>query len=832
MALPTFKQLTADYSAKDANSRLSEVAKDLNAELPSGTTMVGMNGDTSARYKAMITDIKKRADHTGLHGFRHDMKLHGGDFAEEVLLFAVEQAVLLAELNTGVHDRLHALAGGDPADPGSENMLLQAENHAALSAVSASGKAARAMVEKMLSKDPPAPPAGQPSAIDLHFYSATTYNNLDKALWHTARARKAQRLIEAHKATRKGALKNCTDAATLAFLVQTYFHHYHKAKVYSSALMPLVEFINHWVIQWRAAWIGTGPDDAKAMRNMMEVYETISTLRTIHKTWDCTKDGGICYGPSDDPKKQSKPFKEMKFTDGTAKFTPVILKMDTIDEVKKFFVDGWGEAGTALSSAWNKAGSGFNSAWKNAQIFYDETIEPLFDDESIFAEKDARDTSSSARDKESVAEVENDTRLQFQRFAFWVMGNASKYDWKKDETFIKHKMRRMVAAEHDDEKHAVEPPYGKIFPGKGNEARYARMMYDVYGLVEAKDLTKNISNAWKKFWAPKKKAEVAITLLFVAGGIVASVFTAGLPVIALIGIAAAKKLTTKASLKGVKKLNSKLNKDALKKSGDLDPNVEMKLTATEARESAASLARHFVSSYKNYQRMVDMRALLAAEAIAEPKQKYSRFYFPGCTPAVSYAYAAHAFEHHFTKTMAKLTHLTAMAKVILSGLEEGDDFFGGAELGTMLKDMHDVVVENGVDWHAKNCDGIRDGKSRVQASSARPTYVSQNLPSPVCYATNPVNSRDMDDGSNVRPYAPSRGLFFMDYVKAKNVAVPPFDMLEHWVNSRDVTLAALKKNLKPVLDAEKAKVKLEGVSPADNAAVLQQLAPGAAKDAA
>ena len=58
--------------------------------------------------------------------------------------------------------------------------------------------------------------------------------------------------------------------------------------------------------------------------------------------------------------------------------------------------------------------------------------------------------------------------------------------------------------------------------------------------------------------------------------------------------------------------------------------------------------------------------------------------------------------------------------------------------------------------------------------------------------------------------------------------MPPTGMRELGVT----TLAALKKNLKPVLDAEKAKVKLEGVSPADNAAVLQQLAPGAAKDAA
>src|SRR2546421_700251 len=82
-------------------------------------------------------------------------------------------------------DKPEKMAGDDAANPGNE--LLKKENEAAGAAVEKAGDLAKEMVEKLLSEDAPPPPPGQPSAHDLLFYSATAYENLDKALWHTMR---------------------------------------------------------------------------------------------------------------------------------------------------------------------------------------------------------------------------------------------------------------------------------------------------------------------------------------------------------------------------------------------------------------------------------------------------------------------------------------------------------------------------------------------------------------------------------------------------------------------------------------------------------------------
>ena len=57
-------------------------------------------------------------------------------------------------------------------------------------------------------------------------------------------------------------------------------------------------------------------EDKAALRNLAHVYETITAIRAKHKTWDCVneKKGELCYGPKDDPKKQSEPLKTMKYT--------------------------------------------------------------------------------------------------------------------------------------------------------------------------------------------------------------------------------------------------------------------------------------------------------------------------------------------------------------------------------------------------------------------------------------------------------------------------------------------------------------------------------------
>src|SRR5207245_635211 len=132
----------------------------------------------------------------------------------------------------------------------------------------------------------------------------------------------------------------------------------------------------------------------------------------------------------------------------------------------------------------------------------------------------------SIREQEEMEEVLRDTRLQFERFNFWVMNKT--HDWKSDPEFVKKDMRKVVAGAHDDDKHAAQLPWDKLWKDDPNQARLSRMMYDVYGLVESKDFTKNVKNTFYKFWAPKKKGELALKLIFYGGGIALSITTAGL----------------------------------------------------------------------------------------------------------------------------------------------------------------------------------------------------------------------------------------------------------------------------------------------------------------
>ena len=144
-----------------------------------------------------------------------------------------------------------------------------------------------------------------------------------------------------------------------------------------------------------------------------------------------------------------------------------------------------------------------------------------------------------------------DTRLPVR--AVRVLGDERRAHLRLEEgrdRFTKRNMRRMVAGAHDDLSHAGQtrptPRFSNGRPtrrtAKVADAHVARMMYDVYGLVEAKDLTKNVKNLWKKKWSTVKKGEMAVTMLFLAAGIAISICTmgAGLPVMALVGIAAAK----------------------------------------------------------------------------------------------------------------------------------------------------------------------------------------------------------------------------------------------------------------------------------------------------
>src|SRR5207237_3618105 len=123
-----------------------------------------------------------------------------------------------------------------------------------------------------------------------------------------------------------------------------------------------------------------------------------------------------------------------------------------------------------------------------------------------------------------------------------------------------------------------------------------------------KDFSKNVKNSWKKYFAGKKKGEMAVTLLFLGVGLAVGFGTAGagLPVLALLGISAGKHMAKKGFMKGVKAANSELNTKALK-GKDTDDNTILKLNATQARESSQAMARHFVSSFKNFERMSKLR---------------------------------------------------------------------------------------------------------------------------------------------------------------------------------------------------------------------------------
>ena len=112
--LPDFKHLNSDYDAKGVRDALKPLIEELGKGIPEKMSMVGLgSGDLSKRWKTLIDDVMKRADHAGIHGFKHDLKLHGGDFAEEILLFIVEQAVVLAQLNPDIKDKLEKMAGDE-----------------------------------------------------------------------------------------------------------------------------------------------------------------------------------------------------------------------------------------------------------------------------------------------------------------------------------------------------------------------------------------------------------------------------------------------------------------------------------------------------------------------------------------------------------------------------------------------------------------------------------------------------------------------------------------------------------------------------------------------
>src|SRR5205085_7091605 len=179
--------------------------------------------------------------------------------------------------------------------------------------------------------------------------------------------------------------------------------------------------------------------------------------------------------------------------------------------------------------------------------------------------------------------------------AGWVLGPAADHNWTKDDKAIKRLRRKLVSGKHDDVKHEADLPYEILFKKDLPEGLYSRMMYDIYGLVEAKDFGKDVKNSWKKFWAPKKKSDMAVTLLFMGIGIAVGIGTAGagLPVLALLGIAAGKNMARKAAMTGAKAANSALNSKTLK-GKDNDDNTILTLNATQARESAQSMARHFV----------------------------------------------------------------------------------------------------------------------------------------------------------------------------------------------------------------------------------------------
>lgn len=826
MDLPKFSELNTDYNPAQAKERLQAVVAELSKGVPDKMSMVGLGtGDLSARWKALVEDVQKRADHKGIHGFKHDLKLHGGGFAEEVVLFVIEQAVLLAQLDAGVKDKLDYLAGGDAANPG--NLVQQGENAASKGATGLSGDAARAGVEKLiLSPSGPKPPEGQPSAHDLLYYSTLTYQYLDKALWHTLRARKARRILDAYKKKNGGKvpMRHCSDAAVAAFLLQTYFHHFHKASVYASPMFALVEFVTHYTEQWRKQWVGSGETDAAALNNLAIVYDTIFALRATHKQWDCVAKGGLCYGPGDDPKKQATPLKALGATDGTDALKPPLVSQPWYEDVKKKAIETADKASKAWAAAGVSVDKFFGGTKFKANVFYEETLKPLFDEENFLEGEDVRAKEATIRDTEKVEEVLRDVKLQAERFNFWVMAQAGPYDLKADKQFVQRSMRRVVAGVHDDEKHEAQPPFEKIFKDKKVEALYARLMYDVYGLVEAKDLGKNVKNAWKKFWAPQKKGELAVTLLFLAGGIAVSIGTAGigLPVVALLGIAAGKKIVKKATLKGVKAANSKLNSKTLK-GGDTDENTELTLNASEAREGAASLARHFVSAFKNLNRLQGLKEQYKAN-------KDAKAYFPNCAAAASYAYAAYAFDHHFTKVLARLQNLTAMAQAALGTLSEGDAYFASAEFTGLVDEIHKLVAQP-ASWHTEHCDGKKLGaKSRLTASRASPVYVSQNLPSAICYAPNENAPVHDTSGSAYAVSSPQRGLFWGDYINKKNAAYPPFDMLEHWVNARDLVLKDLKDTIKADAEAEAKKDAELIKDKADQAPVMERLGVNAAAE--
>src|SRR5438067_5097157 len=212
MTLPKFSELNSDYSPAEARKGLDAVVKDLDHPVDDPKLQGLGGGDTGPRYKALMADIKKRAEHTGLHGLKHNLKLHTGDVAEEVLLFLVDQAVLLSEFSGPIHAQMRSLAGGDPGSPERDSMLLKTENGAALRTVNSSGDASKKAVEKLLSDTPPEPPKGQPSSHDLLFYSSLTYQYLDKALWHIFRARKARGILDAFMKGEGKEIKHCADA--------------------------------------------------------------------------------------------------------------------------------------------------------------------------------------------------------------------------------------------------------------------------------------------------------------------------------------------------------------------------------------------------------------------------------------------------------------------------------------------------------------------------------------------------------------------------------------------------------------------------------------------
>src|SRR5213078_10875 len=97
--------------------------------------------------------------------------------------------------------------------------------------------------------------------------------------------------------------------------------------------------------------------------------------------------------------------------------------------VKKFASEKKTKAAKSMGAAASSVEKFFKGAKFGAHILYEDTLRPLWEDTGI-------PEGESIRDALSPEEILRETKLQFERFSFWVMsGEAAAYDWKKDEAF-------------------------------------------------------------------------------------------------------------------------------------------------------------------------------------------------------------------------------------------------------------------------------------------------------------------------------------------------------------------------------------------------------------